>query len=61
MAGSRTCHSLCWSLFTDKDEFASAAPTEDSGVPLPTLVMSYIPSLAPVTIPVAVLSLDNKL
>ena len=46
---------------TGKDELAGAAPTEGSGTPIPTPVLSRASTPAPATAPAAAPSLDNKL
>ena len=54
MAGPRACRSPCRNPpSVGEDELAGAAPTEGSGTPTPTPVVSRAPTVAP--------SLDNKL
>ena len=48
-------------LFAGKDELAGAAPTEGSGIPIPTPVMSRAPTPAPATALTTAPSSDNKL
>ena len=44
-----------------KNELAGAAPTENSGTPIPTLIRLYAPTPAPATAPAVALSLNNEL
>ena len=62
MVGPCACYSLCRNLSpTGKGELASAAPTEGSSTPTPTLVVSCASILALAIAPAIAPSLDNKL
>ena len=62
MAGPRACHSLRWNPPpAGKDELAGAAPTEGSGMPTPTPVVSRASTPALATTPATASSSDNKL
>ena len=62
MAGPRARRSHRRNLpSAGKDELAGAVPTEGSGIPTPTPVVSRAPTPAPATAPAVAPSLDNKL
>ena len=62
MAGPRACLSLCCNFTSaGEDELAGIAPTEGSGILIPTPVVSRALTSALTTAPAATLSLDNKL
>ena len=62
MTGPHACLSPYWNFPpTGKDKLAGAAPTEGSGTPTPTLVMSRAPTSAPATTAAIAPSLANEL
>ena len=62
MAGPRVCRSPRRNPpLTGEDELAGAAPTEGSGTPIPTPVLSHAPTPAPATASAVAPSSDNEL
>ena len=62
MAGPRACRSPCqYPCPISEDELADAAPTEGSGTPTSTAVVSCAPNPAPATAPAVAPCSDNKL
>ena len=54
--------SPCWNLPpAGKDELAGVVPTEGSGTPTSTPIMSHAPTPAPATAPATALSSDTEL
>ena len=62
MAGPYACRSSCWNLLpVNEDELAGAAPTEGSGTPTPTPIVSRAPISTPAIAFTAAPSSNNKL